>query len=191
MGTFSRFAMAIVLLLVLLGGVFSYKFYQLEQIKAKFSQPRPPAVVEATEVVMATWQTSIQSIGSIRAINGVRIANEMPGVVTEVLFESGQRVEKGDILIRLNSEIEQAILKKSRAEEQLASKEFQHNVDLISKRAVSQLAYDKAKAAEDSARARVQEAEAWQKSHYSTFQWCSRAPYSRHWPISIRRYAYR
>ena len=160
MGTFSRFAMAIVLLLVLLGGVFSYKFYQLEQIKAKFSQPRPPAVVEATDVVMATWQTSIQSIGSIRAINGVRIANEMSGVVTEVLFESGQRVEKGDILIRLNSEIEQAILKKSRAEEQLASKEFQHNVDLISKRAVSQLAYDKAKAAEDSARARVQEAEA-------------------------------
>jgi membrane fusion protein (multidrug efflux system) len=160
MGTFSRFAMAIVLLLVLLGGVFGYKFYQLDQIQAKFSQPRPPAVVEATEVVIATWQTSIQSIGSIRAINGVRIANEMPGVVTEVLFESGQRVEKGDILIRLNSEIEQAVLKKSRAEEQLASKEFQHNVDLISTRAVSQLAYDKAKAAEDSARARVQEAEA-------------------------------
>jgi membrane fusion protein (multidrug efflux system) len=160
MGTFSRFAMAIVLLLVLLGGVFGYKFYQLEQIKAKFSQPRSPAVVEATEVVIANWQTSIQSIGSIRAINGVRIANEMPGVVTEVLFESGQRVEKGDILIRLNSEIEQAVLKKSRAEEQLASKEFQHHVELIFTRAVSQLAYDKAKAAEDSARARVQEAEA-------------------------------
>ncbi|MFT6113446.1 MAG: membrane fusion protein (multidrug efflux system) [Oleispira sp.] len=160
MGTFSRFAIAIVLLLVFIGGVFGYKFYQIDQMQAQISQPRPATVVDATEVSTVSWQPSIQSIGDIRAINGVRVANELPGVVTEVLFESGQRVNKGDILLRLNSDIEQAALTTRLAEAQLAQKAFQHNADLISKQAVSQFAFDETKAAQDAARARVQEAEA-------------------------------
>ncbi|WP_351089458.1 efflux RND transporter periplasmic adaptor subunit [Shewanella sp. S1-49-MNA-CIBAN-0167] len=160
MGTFSRFAIAIVLLLVVIGGIFGYKFYQIDQMQAKFSQPRPAIVVDTTEVSRVSWQPSIQSIGGIRAINGVMIANELPGVVTKVLFKSGQSVKKGDILVRLNSDIEQAALTTRLAEVQLASKAFQHNSDLISKRAVSQFALDKTKAALDVARARLQEAEA-------------------------------
>ncbi|MFT4776439.1 MAG: membrane fusion protein (multidrug efflux system) [Oleispira sp.] len=160
MGTFSRFAIAIVLLLVVIGGIFGYKFYQIDQMQAKFSQPRPATVVDATKVSTVYWQPSIQSIGDIRAINGVRVANELPGVVTAVLFESGKRVKKGEILIRLNSDIEQAALATRQAEAQFALKEFQHNADLISKQAVSQIAFDKTKAAKDTAIARVQEAEA-------------------------------
>ncbi|MFQ3172287.1 MAG: membrane fusion protein (multidrug efflux system) [Oleispira sp.] len=160
MGTFSRFAIAIVLLLVVIGGIFGYKFYQIDQMQAKFSQPRPATVVDATKVSTVYWQRSIQSIGDIRAINGVRVANELPGVVTAVLFESGKRVKKGEILIRLNSDIEQAALATRQAEAQFALKEFQHNADLISKQAVSQIAFDKTKAAKDTAIARVQEAEA-------------------------------
>ncbi|TWX66534.1 efflux RND transporter periplasmic adaptor subunit [Colwellia sp. C1TZA3] len=160
MGTFSRFVIAIVLLLVVIGGIFGYKLYQIDQMQAKFSQPRPATVVDVTKVSTVSWQPSIQSIGGIRAINGVRIANELPGVVTEVLFESGQRVQKGDALIRLNSDIEQAALTTRQAEVQFALKEFQHNADLISKQAVSQIAFDKTKAAKDTAIARMQEAEA-------------------------------
>jgi membrane fusion protein (multidrug efflux system) len=160
MSTFSRFAIAIVLLFIIIGGVFSYKFYQIDQMQAQFSQPRPATVVDATKVSTVFWQPSIQSIGGIRAINGVGIANELPGVVTELLFESGQRVKKGDILIRLDSDIEQAALATRRAEAQLASKEYQRNANLIAKRAVSQSTVDEKKAAQDTARARVQEAEA-------------------------------
>tara|TARA_R110001583_G_scaffold102853_3_gene249493 strand:- start:4805 stop:5911 length:1107 start_codon:yes stop_codon:yes gene_type:complete len=160
MGTFLRFVIAIVLLLVVIGGIFGYKFYQIDQMQAKFSQPRPATVVDSTEVSTVSWKSSIESIGGIRAINGVRIANELAGVVTEVLFESGQRVKKGDILIRLNNDIEQAALTTRRAEAELASKAFQHNADLISNAVVSQFAFDETKAAQDTARARVQEAEA-------------------------------
>jgi membrane fusion protein (multidrug efflux system) len=160
MSTFSRFAITIVLLLVIIGGVFSYKFYQIDQMQDKLSQPRPATIVDAIEVSSIFWEPSIQSVGDIRAINGVRLANELPGVVTEVLFESGQRVKKGDILIRLNSDIEQAALTTRQAEAQLASKTFQRNADLISKRLVSQAAFDETKAAQDTAIARVTEAEA-------------------------------
>lgn len=160
MSTFYRFTIVIALLFVIIGGTFGYKFYQIDQMKAKLSQPRPASIVDVTEVKSVSWQPSIQSVGGIRAINGVKVANELPGIVTEVLFESGQRVKKGDILIRLNSVIEQAALKTRRAEAQFASKEFQRNADLISKQAVSQSAFDAAKATLDTARARVTEAEA-------------------------------
>jgi membrane fusion protein (multidrug efflux system) len=160
MSTFFRFTIVIALLFVIIGGTFGYKFYQIDQMKAKLSQPRPASIVDVTDVKSVSWQPSIQSVGGIRAINGVRVANELPGIVTEVLFESGQRVKKGDILIRLNSVIEQAALKTRRAEAQFASKEFQRNADLISKQAVSQSAFDAAKATLDTARARVTEAEA-------------------------------
>ena len=158
--TFFRLTIVIALLFVIIGGTFGYKFYQIDQMKAKLAQPRPASIVDVTEVKSVSWQPSIQSVGGIRAINGVRVANELPGIVTEVLFESGQRVKKGDILIRLNSVIEQAALKTRRAEAQFASKEFQRNADLISKQAVSQSAFDAAKATLDTARARVTEAEA-------------------------------
>lgn len=160
MGTLSRFAIAMVVLFVFIGGIFGYKFYQIDQMQAKFSQLSPATIVDITEVASVSWQPSIQSIGGIRAINGVMIANELPGVVTKVLFESGQSVKKGDILLRLNSDIEQAALTTRQAEAQLALKAFHHNADLISKRAVSQFALDETKAALDAARARVQEAEA-------------------------------
>ncbi|MGK0470878.1 MAG: membrane fusion protein (multidrug efflux system) [Candidatus Azotimanducaceae bacterium] len=160
MGMFSRFAIAIVVLLVVIGGVFGYKFYQIDQTHAKLSQPRPATIVDITEVSRVFWQPSIRSIGGIRAINGVMIANELPGVVATVFFESGQSVKKGDILIRLNSDIEQAALTTRLAEAQLASKAFHHNADLVSERAVSQFALDETKAALDAAKARVQEAEA-------------------------------
>lgn len=160
MSTFLRFAIAIVLLFVIIGGVFGYKFYQVNQMQDKFSQPRPATIVDVTEVSTVSWQLSAQSIGAIRAINGVSVAIELPGVVQEVLFESGQHVKKGDILIRLNSDIEQAALATRRAEAELASKEYQHNASLISMQAVSQSTVDEKKAAEDTARARVREAEA-------------------------------
>ncbi|GAA3963490.1 efflux RND transporter periplasmic adaptor subunit [Allohahella marinimesophila] len=160
MGTFSRFVVALVLLVVILGGIFGYKFYQIGQMQAQFSQPQPATVVDAVEVGTVTWQPSIKSVGSTRAINGIEVANELPGVVEKLMFESGQRVEAGDELVRLDSAIDEAALTTRRAEAMLASKEYQRNADLISRRAVSQSAVDETQAAMETAKARVQEAEA-------------------------------
>ncbi|WP_416396620.1 efflux RND transporter periplasmic adaptor subunit [Allohahella sp. A8] len=160
MGTFSRFVVALVLLVVILGGIFGYKFYQIGQMQAQFSKPQPLTVVDATEVGTVTWQPAIKSVGSTRAINGIEVANELPGVVEKLMFESGQRVKAGDELIRLDSAIDEASLTTRRAEANLAQKEYRRNADLISKRAVSQSAVDEAQAAMETAKARVQEAEA-------------------------------
>ncbi|MDX1633594.1 MAG: efflux RND transporter periplasmic adaptor subunit [Marinobacter sp.] len=156
----SRFVIVILFLGVVLGGIFGYKFYQFGQMQEQFSQPQPPAIVSATTAETQSWLPAIKSVGSIEAVNGIRIANEVPGVVEAINFESGDTVDAGDVLIRLNAEIDEAALRTRRAEAQLAEQEFKRVADLLPKRAVSQSQYDEAKANYDAARARVNEAEA-------------------------------
>ncbi|MDY6814842.1 MAG: efflux RND transporter periplasmic adaptor subunit [Pseudomonadota bacterium] len=160
MRTASRFIIVIIFLGVVLGGIFGYKFYQFGQMKEQMSQPQPPAKISATDARVEQWTPSIKAVGSIEAINGIEIANEVPGVIESINFESGDTVRQGDVLIRLNAEIDEAALRTRRAEAQLAEQEFKRVSDLLPRRAVSQSQYDQAKANYDAARARVNEAEA-------------------------------
>ena len=160
MRTASRFVIVIIFLGLVLGGIFGYKFYQFGQMEKQLSQPQPPAKISVTRATTESWQPSIKAVGSVEAINGIEVANELPGVVETVNFESGDTVTKGDVLIRLDSAIDEAALRTRRAEAQLAAQEFKRISDLLPKKAVSQAQYDEAKANYDAARARVNEAEA-------------------------------
>ena len=160
MRTASRFVIVIIFLGVVLGGIFGYKFMQFGQMKEMMSQPQPPAIISVTKATTENWQPAIKAVGSIEAINGIEVANEVPGVIENIGFESGDTVNKGDVLVRLDAAIDEAALRTRRAEAQLAEQEFKRVSDLLPKRAVSQSQYDEAKANFDAARARVNEAEA-------------------------------
>lgn len=160
MRTASRFIIVIIFLGLVLGGIFGYKFYQFGQMEKQMSQPQPPAQISVTRSTKENWQPSIKAVGSVQAINGIEVANELPGVVETINFESGDTVAKGDVLIRLDAAIDEAALRTRRAEAQLAAQEFKRISDLLPKKAVSQAQYDEAKANYDAARARVNEAEA-------------------------------
>lgn len=160
MRTASRFVIVIIFLGIVLGGIFGYKFYQFGQLKEMMSQPQPPALISATEARTEQWTPAIKAVGSIVAVNGIEVANEVAGVIREIRFESGDTVKKGDVLIHIDSAIDEAALRTRRAEAQLAEQEFKRVSDLLPKRAVSQSRYDEAKANFDAAQARVNEAEA-------------------------------
>ncbi|MFP3977140.1 efflux RND transporter periplasmic adaptor subunit [Marinobacter sp. KMM 10035] len=160
MRTASRFLIAIIFLGVVLGGIFGYKFYQFGQMGEMLSQPQPPAEISATKARTEQWTPSIKAVGSIKAVNGIEVANEVPGVIEKINFESGDTVKQGDILIRLNASIIEASVRTRRAEAQLAEQEFKRISDLLPKRAVSQAQYDESKANFDAAQARVNETEA-------------------------------
>ncbi|RMJ04609.1 Multidrug resistance protein MdtA precursor [Marinobacter litoralis] len=160
MRTASRFVIAIVFLGLVLGGIFGYKFMQFGQLKEMLSQPQPPAIISVTQSTTENWQPSIKAVGSIEAVNGIAVSNEVPGVIKTINFESGDNVKKGDILIELDAAIDEAALRTRRAEAQLADQDFKRISDLLPKRAVSQSQYDTAKANYDAARARVNEAQA-------------------------------
>ncbi|MCM0613435.1 efflux RND transporter periplasmic adaptor subunit [Marinobacter sediminum] len=160
MRTASRFVIVIIFLGVVLGGIFGYKFYQFDQMSEKMGQPQPPAQISAVKARTELWTPAIKAVGSIEAVNGINVANEVPGVIEAINFESGDSVKEGDVLIRIDSAIDQAGLRTRKAEAQLANQEFKRVSDLLPKRAVSQSQYDEAKANFDAARARVNEAEA-------------------------------
>ncbi|GAB4114306.1 MAG: multidrug efflux RND transporter periplasmic adaptor subunit MexV [Wenzhouxiangellaceae bacterium] len=149
-----------VALLLLLGGLFGWKMLQIKQQQAAMSQPPPPAQVEAAVVTSERWQRSLQAIGSLRAVNGVRVANEIAGVVDAIQFESGQSVEAGDLLLTLDSETDQAALDTLQAEQRLAEQQYQRFADLVKQRAASQADFDEARANLDAAKARVHEQQA-------------------------------
>jgi len=160
MRTASRFLIVIIFLGVVRGGIFGYKFYQFGQMQEQMSKPQPATLISATDAKTQSWTPAIKAVGSVEAVNGIEVANEVPGVIEEINFESGDTVERGDVLVRLNAEIDEAALRTRRAEAQLAAQEFERIADLLPKRAVSQSQYDQAKANYDAARARVNEAEA-------------------------------
>lgn len=56
----------------------------------------------------------VAAIGDGQAIRAVTVLPETPGRVTEVRVQSGQRVQEGDVLLRLDSEAETIALERAR-----------------------------------------------------------------------------
>ena len=73
---------------------------------AKFAPP--PSAVTTVKAEPQTWQPTIEAVGTLNAVNGVVVSTDLPGIVSEIAFESGQPVKKGDLLIQLDSRQEEA-----------------------------------------------------------------------------------
>jgi membrane fusion protein (multidrug efflux system) len=155
-----RLLIVVVLLLVLLGSIFGIKQWQQNRMQAQMSQPRPPPVVAATQVTMENWVPTIRSVGSLVAINGIDVAAEVGGIVKEIVFTSGERVEQGTILIHLDDAVDRAALDALRADRRLAEIKFNRSKDLLKKNVTSKSEYDETQARFEAASARVAEQEA-------------------------------
>lgn len=160
MSTTRRFIVVILGLVIVFGGIFGYKAYEFRMMQQYLNKEEPPAVIDATRAGTREWVPSLHSVGSIRAVNGIKVANELPGVVESIRFESGDMVEKGDVLVKLDVESDQAALETRRAEAERARQSFERISNLIEREAVSQSEFDEAKAAYDAAKARVREQQA-------------------------------
>ena len=152
-----RIFVLLIALAVLLGALFAWRFAQIRQQVETMSQAPPPAKIEVVEAAERRWAQSIRAIGSLRAVNGVEVANEIAGVVEALEFESGQSVEAGDVLLRIEAETDEAALETREAEARLALQQFERFSNLINQNAVSQSDFDEARANYEAAEARVHE----------------------------------
>ncbi|MGD8570359.1 MAG: efflux RND transporter periplasmic adaptor subunit [Gammaproteobacteria bacterium] len=143
---------AVVIIAVVIGGCDS-------QQQGGKSKGFPPAVIAATEVKQEAWQPSLQSVGSLVATNGIEVSTEVNGIVSEIVFSSGQPVEKGQVLMKLDASVDNAALDALRAERRLTKIQFDRAKDLLKKRVSSKSEYDEAEARFDAARARVKQQE--------------------------------
>mgnify|MGYP000421191260 CR=1 FL=1 len=65
---------------------------------------RPPALVVTQAVTEAVINDRLRAVGSGAAIASVSVVPRSDGILTDVLVKSGQRVERGDILAKLDDE---------------------------------------------------------------------------------------
>ena len=102
----------------------------------------PPITVSATEAKTKPWQLFLTTVGTLTAINGVDLAADVPGIVSEIHFNSGQFVKRGDVLIVLDTDVEKADLKSNQAKLKLAQISYERDKKLLQKNAASQSIVD-------------------------------------------------
>ncbi len=137
-------------------------FYKYRQISAAMAQGKafvmPPTAITTIKAAAITWQPVLSTVGSLKAINDVDVSTDLAGIVTEIAFESGKPVKKGEVLVRLDTQQEEAQLKSSVAAGDLARVNLTRQRELLSKRATSQSEFDTAAANADQAAASVEQA---------------------------------
>ena len=151
----------LILLALVVGGLAGIKVLQIRKmIAAGKHKTMPPAIVTTAPVRAERWQTRLRAVGSLSAVQGVMVAAELPGKVEEILFSSGTRVEKGDVLVRLDTITEQARLSSAKAAVALARINRDRARALVEKKSMSrsgldttEAAYTEAVAARDEIRA--------------------------------------
>lgn len=95
----------------LLAAIFAYRIYGMRKAKEAMAAMRPPPVtVSAAAVRTEAWPHTLSAVGSLASSRGILIKSEVDGLIREVLAVSGQRVEEGTKLVRLDTSVEEAQL---------------------------------------------------------------------------------
>ncbi len=108
-----RMIIMLVACAVVLGGVFGLKWFQDKMMSQVFKEMAAgqTVTVSATKAKQDDWVLSLNAVGTVRAIDGVEVTTEAPGVVEKINFESGDPVEEGDVLLKLRDDVDQAQLR--------------------------------------------------------------------------------
>ena len=97
---------------IVFGGIFGFKAWLSGFIDRMIAEsPQPPAAITATEVALMPWTRVLEAVGTVVADNGVDVTTEAAGIVSEIRFGSGQPVQRGDVLVQLDTRTETASLR--------------------------------------------------------------------------------
>jgi membrane fusion protein (multidrug efflux system) len=129
----------VIALLVLIRGLQIFTM-----ISASKKMVPPPETVTSAVVKEEDWAPVLSSVGSISAIQGAVVSAELGGTVAEIEFENGASAKKGDVLIKLDASQEEALLRSSEAEVELARADLERTRGLASKKVVSKAELDAA-----------------------------------------------
>lgn len=113
--------------------------------------------VRAVVVSRKSLQDGINISGSLIPNEEVNLSFETSGKITEICFEEGTFVHKGDILARINSAPLQAQLKKLEAQLELNQDRLFRQQTLLEKEAVSQETFQQAQASLSTLKAEIEE----------------------------------
>lgn len=138
---------ASVIVLVVVGGLGTVKTLQIRKlIAAGKAFVEPPETVSSAVAREEQWQDTLAAVGSIAAVQGVVLTPEEPGPVSEIAFESGAVVARGDLLIRIDTSSEAAQLRAIEAQVVLWKLNYDRACLLWTNTAISKAELDAAEA---------------------------------------------
>ncbi|WP_434223365.1 efflux RND transporter periplasmic adaptor subunit [Xenorhabdus bakwenae] len=120
----------------------------------------PPVKVALAEVKKTTLVKALYGVGELEAERQVHLAAETSGRVVKIEFESGQYVEKGQLLVQINDAVEKADLARLKAQWRNTERLYQRTNKLFTSKVVSTSELDKALAERDMASAAIRQTEA-------------------------------
>ena len=132
-------------LLVLVGVPAGIKIWEFRVMGAT-PMVIPPETVTASQVRKDRWPRTLKAVGSLVAVQGVTVAVELDGKVARIAFESGAQVRAGDLLVQMDTSVEDAQLRSAEAAADLARINLDRSQDLLAKRTVSRSDFDTASA---------------------------------------------
>jgi membrane fusion protein (multidrug efflux system) len=151
-----RMIIAIVLLGVVGGGLVWFNFFRDRMIEQFFADmPVQTLPVDTLTAEPATWRPTIDTIGTAHAARGVDLTVEAAGIVREIGFSSNERVEEGQLLLRLDGAVQAADLEAATTQLETEELNLQRTRDLQSRGVATSVSLEGAQAAYRSAQAQV------------------------------------
>src|SRR5690625_1634773 len=109
--------MLLILLLGVAGAggywIYDAKLRPAEAVGAEAEEPR--VTVETAIAEDQRLAQTVEAVGTTRSLRSVEIVPLASGRVTEILFRARQQVDKGEVLVRLDDDIERADLTEAKA----------------------------------------------------------------------------
>jgi membrane fusion protein (multidrug efflux system) len=138
---------AVIAVLAVIGALAGVKTWQIRTlIAAGKAYVQPAETVSSAVAHEEKWPDTLTAVGSISAEQGVTISPEIAGKVSEIDFESGATVAKGDRLVRLDTSSEEAQLRAIEAQVELARLNAERNRQLRANNTLSQSELDASEA---------------------------------------------
>lgn len=116
----------------------------------------PPEAVSTFVALKQDWEQTLDAVGSVVAGRGVSISNDGAGIVSRIDFESGASVQKGQVLVELDSRVERGQLASARARRRLAGTNARRTKSLVASGALAEAQGDSDQAQLDATAAEVE-----------------------------------
>ncbi|MBC7792196.1 MAG: efflux RND transporter periplasmic adaptor subunit, partial [Clostridia bacterium] len=134
----------LLLVIVVFGGMKGAQIAKL--IAGAKSFVVPPETITAAPAKTDDWQATITAVGSLVATHQVVVSAEVGGTVKSLAFDSGEIVQKGQLLVRLDTAVEEAQLASAEADAALAQTTLERTKRLNDTSAVTKAQLDAAEA---------------------------------------------
>ncbi len=152
---------SVVLLLVVIGVVSAIGYTKYRMMTAlRPPAPEHPEIVEFARPELVSIRNGTTTVGTILAPRSLQLRTEVVGTVSKLSFTSGQVVDDDQLLLELDSSVEQAQLAGAQAVLEIAESTLKRTQEAANLRAISELELEQATAIKSQAGADVMRLEA-------------------------------